>query len=453
MRPLPAITATLALATACQDRIDAPLPRLDEAEVQQPDLVVVTLDTTRADHLGLYGYPRETTPRLDELASEAVVYERFVVPMATTLPVHVSLFTGLEPTEHGVIANAAFDGERFVPPPGLQPLATRLQDAGYTTAAFVSATPVKRDSGIAQGFDTFRQPPGFERPARETVDLALSWLREQAEPPYLLWVHLYDPHHPFAPPRWEGWRMRPDDALRVVAAERGLDEEQLDVLARYDGEIRETDQQLGRLLDSLRAAGRWDRTVLAVIGDHGEGLGQHGIQHHGLVWAEQLHAPLLIRAPGLEPGRDERLATASDLFPTLLALLDAAEPHTLDAQSGRDLLAEHDPRPGVLSRTSPKRQREGAAGERVHETWAWTTAEWTLHHTRRSPTGLFHHLSDPYQQRDRLDDEPERAQRMLREALEEHDQQVLRAETLGAGALGPMEPELILELEALGYVE
>lgn len=454
-RFLPALLAAASALPACSGgTIDAPVPALRAASTPLPDIVLITLDTTRADHVGAYGYPRATTPAIDELAAESLLFERFTVPVATTLPVHTSLLTGLEPSEHGVLANKAFSGERFVPPPGVHTLAGWLGAQGYNSAAFVSATPLKRGTGIAQGFDTFHQPEGFERPARETLDLALAWLEGQAEAPYLLWVHLYDPHHPYEPPLLRRWELRPDDTLRAWASERGLGEELIDPLARYDAELRETDAQVGRLLASLRAAGRWDRTVVVVAGDHGEGLGQHGVMHHGLIWGEQLDTPLLIRAPGLEPGHHLELASASDLIPTLLGLVELPDEAALaDQCSGRDLLADDTERTGVLSHTSPKRQEEGLGAVKVHDTWAYTTAEWTLHFTLRKPTALYHRPSDPHQLHDLIADEPVRSAAMFTEAKRAHADQKRRGRALGAGALEPMDPQMILELEALGYVE
>jgi arylsulfatase A-like enzyme len=448
------LTAACALPACDGGTIDAPLPAFEASGAPQPDIVLITLDTTRADHIGAYGYPRATTPVIDALAAESLLFERFTVPVATTLPVHTSLFTGLEPTEHGVLANLAFSGERFVPPPGVNTLASWLGDQGYTAGGFVSATPLKRATGIAEGFDSFLQPRGFERSAHETIDLALEWLEERAQAPYLLWVHLYDPHHPYEPPLLRRWALRPDATLRALAAERGLGEDQLDTLARYDAELRETDAQVGRLLDSLRVAGRWDRTVVVVAGDHGEGLGQHGVMHHGLIWGEQVHAPLIIHAPGLEPGRHPGLASATDLIPTLLGLVDLPhEQALLDQCSGQDLLAWEGERDAVLSHTSPKRKKEGLGAKKVLDTWAYTTDEWTLHFTLRRPVALYHRPSDPHQLTDVIADEPVRSAAMFTRARAAHADQKRRGRALGAGELAPMDPQMILELEALGYVE
>ncbi len=456
MLPHPtSLALTLLVATACSPAIDGPLHRFDHSEGDALDVVIVTLDTTRADHIGAYGYPRPTTPVLDALAADSLLFERFHVPVATTLPVHTSLFTGLEPTEHGIVANMAFSGERFVAPAGVETLAGWLGSRGYDCAAFVSATPVKHQTGIAEGFATYKQPRTFERTGAETVDLAIGWLGEQALPPYLLWVHLYDPHHPWEPALLDRVRWRPDETLRAWAHERGLGEDDLDTLARYDAELRETDAQLGRLVDSLKAAGRWDRTVLVIAGDHGEGLGQHGITHHGMVWGEQLHAPLLIRAPGLEPGRSDALATATDLVPTLLGLLELEDGASLGTQAtGLDLLGEQSSRQGLLARTSPKREAEGGGGHRtIPETWAWTTDEWVLHWTVNKAVALYHRPTDPHEQQDVLADERPRSAKLYRQARQAHTQQLKLGRSLGAGELAPLDEGLIRELEVLGYMD
>lgn len=443
-------------AVACERRaIREPLPRFADSATEERDLVIVTLDTTRADHLGAYGYPRPTSPSLDDLAAEALVFERFIVPMATTLPVHFSLFTGLEPTEHGVLANKDFENRRFVPPDGARTLAAELRSQGWNTAGFVSAAPVKAHTGLDRGFAHYDQPRKAERSARETTDLALAWLEEQAQPPYLLWVHYFDPHAPLEPPRRHRRAMQTDDSLRSWGAERDLHGEMLEPVARYDGEILCMDEQLGRLVDSLRAAGRWDATVLVVAGDHGEGLGQHGIDHHGMTWIEQLHAPLLIRSPELEPGRHEGLVTASDLVPTVLNLLSPPDVRALVEQAtGLDALGQVEPRRSVLSRTSLRRsERIGDAAILTPDTWALSTEEWTLHWTRKGPLALYHLPTDPFEQRSVLEDHEDLAKTLHVEGTLWLAAQRRLGRRMGAGKVETMDTEVVRQLEGLGYVD
>ena len=169
-------------------------------EAPAPNLVFVTLDTTRADHLGLYGYFRDTSPALDAFGSQAIVFERFIVPMATTLPTHASLFTATQPLEHGVLANSTQGGSRFVPSTHLRSLAEVAGAAGWRTAGFVSSAVLKRGSGIETGFDAFDEPEGEQRNAEATTRTALAWLESTPRGPFLLWVHYFDAHWPYAPP-------------------------------------------------------------------------------------------------------------------------------------------------------------------------------------------------------------------------------------------------------------
>ena len=177
-----------------------------------PNIVLITLDTTRADHLGAYGYFRDTSPRIDAFAEQSIVFEHAIAPMATTLPTHVSILTATHPLEHGVLANVMHGGRRFVPAAGLRSFATVCREQGYRTAAFVSAAPLKRDSGIQLGFEVFDEPDESEaeRSGGQTSDAALRWLAGLEAGPFLLWVHYYDAHWPFAAPAPFGGRYRTD---------------------------------------------------------------------------------------------------------------------------------------------------------------------------------------------------------------------------------------------------
>ncbi|HJS75544.1 MAG TPA: sulfatase-like hydrolase/transferase, partial [Vicinamibacteria bacterium] len=182
----------LLLQAAC-----APSPR---AVLDSPNLVIVSIDTLRADRLGLYGYFRETTPFLDSLAKESLVFERCLAPMAVTFPSHLSLFTGAYPEETGAFANARVGGLAFVPTARLRSLAQVLREGGYRTAAFVGATPLKRHTGIDAGFEHFDEPAAGQRRAGATNKRVLSWLAARDDGPFFLWVHYFDPHKPYDAP-------------------------------------------------------------------------------------------------------------------------------------------------------------------------------------------------------------------------------------------------------------
>ncbi len=316
----------LAAAVAC-----APAP--------PPNVVLVTLDTTRADHLGLYGYFRDTSPQLDAFAAGAIVVERALAPMATTLPSHTSILTGRAPLEHGVLANLAHGGRRFAPALGLRSFAEVCREAGWRTAAFVSAAPLERGSGLEVGFETYHQPgPGFpQRRGEFTMNAALRWLEGVQDEPFFLWVHLYDAHWPYdPPPDFAGLFEGGEELEAFLAARRIPDasersgsgiESTREVTDAYDAELRYQDAQLGRLLGVLAQRPDRDRTAVAIVGDHGEGLSQHGEAAHGGTWDEQLHVPLVLRVPGRGP---ERIVAPVAIADTLVMLARALEAPALE---------------------------------------------------------------------------------------------------------------------------
>ncbi len=315
------------------------------------NLLLITLDTVRADHIGAYGYGRIETPNLDRLASEGVRFAEAGSPVPLTLPAHATILSGLLPPRHGVRNNGA---ERF--PDGPATLATQLGAAGYRTGAFVGAFVLDRRFGLARGFDRYDddipQETGAgldaERPGRVVTDRALAWLAEKSEKPFFAWVHLYDAHAPYAPP----------EPFRALYADRP-----------YDGEIAEVDAQVGRLLAELDRQGLASRTVVAIVGDHGEELGEHGELTHGLlVYEPSLHVPLLLRAPAVLPAGwvVETPVSLADLAPTLAGLVERPLAATADGP-----LDGHD-----LSRRLQKR-REPGAEDLYAESLYGTTFGWS----------------------------------------------------------------------------
>jgi choline-sulfatase len=306
-----------------------------ERAPRQPSLVLVTLDTVRADHLGCYGDRQAVTPSLDRLANEGMRFANASSAVPLTLPSHTSLLTGLLPPHHG-LRNNGVGALR----PGTATLATLLAGAGYRTGAFLGAFVLDHRFGLKEGFEVYddeieRDPKAgpvleAERPGNEVVDRALAWLGKEDARPFFLWAHLYDAHAPYTPPPAWGQRHpgRP-----------------------YDGEISFVDEQVGRILEELRRRGRDCDTVVAVVADHGEGLGEHGEMTHGLLLYEPtLHVPLLLRVPwAAKPRVVETPVSLVDLAPTLAGLLGRPFPSTLD---GRDLsqalLAGGEPASGEL---------------------------------------------------------------------------------------------------------
>ncbi len=294
--------ATIAPA-ACSRRPAAP-----------QNILLITLDTTRADHIGAYGDSAAQTPNLDALAADGVLFERAISSAPITLPAHASLFTGSHPFAHGVRNNGSFVLTGAAPT-----LATVAHDAGYRTAAFVSAFVLDRRYGLGRGFDDYDDRFPLERRGEATAAAAESWLAANARSgrPFFLWLHFYDPHDPYDPP----------PPYRDAFAARP-----------YDGEIAYTDANVGRVIARLRQRDLTDSTIVAVVGDHGESLGEHGEATHAMfVYESDVRVPMLLSAPGRLPrGRRVRaLVRAIDLAPTLVAL--AALPPIPGAQ-GTNLL-------------------------------------------------------------------------------------------------------------------
>jgi arylsulfatase A-like enzyme len=274
-----------------------------------PNILLITLDTTRADRLGSYGYAGAATPNLDRLASEGVRFARALSPVPLTLPAHATLLTGRQPFTHGVRNNGHFTLPEDVPT-----LASVLSTRGYDTAAFVSSFVLDRQFGLATGFTHYdatldEARPGaavsleLERRGDRTVAAARAWLADrarQAQRPYFLWVHLYDPHEPYAAP----------SPYRERFAGRD-----------YDGEVAFADALVGELLEASGYASGAPPLVV-VASDHGESLGEHGESTHGLfVYDETQRVPLIVTWPRvLSPRVVETPVRLLDVAPTVADL-------------------------------------------------------------------------------------------------------------------------------------
>jgi len=278
----------------------------------RPDILLVTLDTVRADRLGTFGGDPLISPNLDRLARRGRAFSSCDAASPLTLPSHATILTGLYPPSHGLRSNG-----RGRLPAGVPTLAQQFQNHGYATAAFVSSVVLDHGHGLDGGFTTYDDQvgPAGERRGDATVDAALSWWRRPRRQPAFIWVHLFDAHAPYRPPSpWaERFPGRP-----------------------YEGEIAFMDAQVGRLLDGMTAAGR--DLVVAVAGDHGEGLGEHGEKEHGLLlYQSTLAVPCILVVPGLTAGgHTSRPVRTLDLMPTLLARAGIVGPEDL---RGLDLLA------------------------------------------------------------------------------------------------------------------
>jgi arylsulfatase A-like enzyme/predicted TPR repeat methyltransferase len=277
-----------------------------QGTVPRPDhVLIVTLDTARADHFSFAADAPAPTPKIDALAAEGTAFLAAFSPVPLTLPAHASLLTGLHPPAHGVRTNGLhrLADDRVT-------LAEVLAEEGFETAAFIGASVLDERFGLGQGFDHYddevdatfegsHRGTFAQRPAEDVVGAALAWLKgESRDERTFTWVHLFDPHLPWVPPEPERSRYGPS----------------------YAAEIAYTDRAVGRLLDGYRDSGRWDSTLVIVTADHGEGLGEHGEATHGfLLHDATVRVPLVLRGPGIPVGRTiDRLVRLEDIFPTVL---------------------------------------------------------------------------------------------------------------------------------------
>jgi arylsulfatase A-like enzyme/thioredoxin-like negative regulator of GroEL len=298
-------------------------------------IVLVTIDTLRADRLPAYGYRGVETPAIDALRREGVLFTNAYSHCPLTLPSHVSLLTGLLPPAHGVRDNLGYrlDGAKHAT------LAARLRAAGYATGAAVSAWVLRPETGLGDGFLSYESVPGrtdgvgsvaeLQRPGRETVSLALDFVAAHRGQPFFLFVHLYEPHAPYTPPspQRERWG------------------------STYEGEIAAADDAVGELVAGLKRQGAYDEAFVVLTSDHGEGLGDHGEEEHGiLLYRETLHVPLIVKRPqGAAGGSSvERAVGLVDVLPTLTEAIGIATPPGV---AGRSLFATNAPRAAIYSET------------------------------------------------------------------------------------------------------
>lgn len=433
------------------------------------NVLLVTLDTTRADHLSCFGYERKTTPHLDRLAEESVLFDLAISTSALTPMAHASILTGLYPHRHGV--RVFWGPTTSYLEEGIPTLATVLREQGYRTGAFTSAYPASPRFGLQHGFDEFDSPVDesildttsnidrglmrqsglwlreregtAQRRGDETADRALRWLAETREP-FLLWTHFFDPHDPaLIPPEeyTEGCDIDPesDDALVAI----------------YDPEIVFMDAQIERLFVALREGGLWERTVVVVIADHGQGLGDHGWFRHRLLYQETIRVPLLIRSPGGPGGtRVDRLVRNVDVLPTVLEVLGHPAPPRIDGESLVGLMrgeSEQSPRIAFaealnsLDEHCPRRLPPG----QLDLLFVVMDQRWKLIHHRDEPANdeLYDLDSDPGELRNVASEFPGQRTRLLRN---------LRVS--GATEIRAVEPgrtqdaEERSQLEALGYI-
>ena len=318
----------------------------------RPPIVIVNLDTLRADHLGSYGYERPTSPNLDAFATESARFHWAFAQGPATPPSQASILSGLYPRSHGRVLNNDKMGE------GVETLAEVLQAAGYATGAFVDGGLMARGFGLEQGFDIYDDEAGR---LRAIGPKAKDWIREKAPAgPFLLLAHTYDVHSPYeqtpepyrsmfleevTPPSEvfqrdvTGHVSRAFDTRHTEKPQQ-LTQEEIDyTIALYDGGILHVDDWFGKFLDFLRRQGLYDRSIVVVISDHGEAFQEHGVLLHDTIYSPVARVPLIVRFPGGEhAGVYEQVVETIDLMPTLLETVEAPVPTTTQGQSLLPLL-------------------------------------------------------------------------------------------------------------------
>ena len=409
------------------------------APAAAPNVLLVTIDTLRADHVGAYGYAAAQTPTIDRLAREGVRLEDAVVQVPQTRPSHACIMTGRLPYEHGIRDN-------YSPPlpAALPTLATVLGGRGWDTAGFVGAYPVSRPSGLDHGFAHYDDPfaggdsttreARTERRAQEVVDHALAWLARPRSRPFLAWVHLFDPHAPYEAPAPYGTRFARHP---------------------YDGEVAYADAQVGRLLDALRALGLEERTLVVFAADHGEDLHEHNryFFHSPSMYSSSLRIPLILALPGVLPrsGETDHPASLVDVAPTALGLLGLPPPSSFQ---GVNLLPG-----GALP---PRPARTAVFSETNGRIFSVSTPEWRLVYNpdRLVPeaaggpypigrTELFDRRHDPREQGNVAALHPDEVRALVAE-VEAWRRRDLREGD--ASAVQTIDPGTAEELRALGYV-
>jgi len=396
-----------------------------EAPAAPPPIVLISIDTLRSDRLPIYGYEEVETPAIDALRRDGLLFERAYAHVPLTLPSHVSLLTGLLPTEHGVRDNQGYDFDATAFPY----LPSLLNEQGYATGAAVSAFVMRPETGLATGFDfydgSFEAGEGITfgdvaRPGLETLESARGWLEGAAGGPFFFFFHLFEPHTPYEPP--EPFASRYDSP--------------------YDGEIAAADRVVGELASLLRELGVYDEAVVILLSDHGEGLGDHGEEEHGVfLYREAIQVPLVVKLPGGERAGETVAAPAQliDVVPTLAQLAGLDMDRDVNRElPGRSLLelGEGDAGRQIYSETYYPR---------IHYGWSELASlvEGRLHYVEAPRPELYDLVADPAEQKNILREERSSYAR-LRDAMAAHER--------GFESPGEVDEETRERLAALGYL-
>ena len=388
-------------------------------------IILISIDTLRSDHLPVYGYQGVATPAIDALRKDAILFEKAYSHYPLTLPSHASLLSGLLPTHTGVRDNSGYTFDAAHHPY----LPQILKKAGYDTGAAVSAFILRHGTGLASGFDLYdddisagagTDADTAQRAGDVTAGKALEWIKGRGGKPFFLFLHLYEPHSPYEPPEPFASRYRN---------------------VPYDGEIATADSIVGTVLAALKAQGIYDRAVVVLVSDHGEGLGEHGEEQHGFfLYRETLQVPLLVKLPGGARAGSTVAAPAGlvDVVPTLLAVTGIDKPAGLDGQSLLSLPVSESPE------APPRQIYAETFFPRLHYGWSDLASliEGRFHYIHGPAAEMFDLAADPGEKRNVLEAE-RRAYAGLRKALDGYDR------TLAAPS--QEDAETTRKLTALGY--
>lgn len=315
------------------------------------NVILIGIDTLRADHLKCYGYQRDTAPNTDRIALQGSIFKRAYATTSWTLPSFHSIFTSLYQISHGVVTDYLRLDESFIT------MAEILKDNGFLTAGFISAPYLKSIFGFSQGFDLYEESPSSPnnpmaqsaRTSHKLSKLVLPWIRKNRNERFFLFVHYWDPHYDFIPPKpyrkmfnpdYKGW-MKGRDFVDDDRINPDMDEEDLkQLLALYDGEIRWTDSHLGLLFEVLEKLKLDDKTIIIIVGDHGEEFFEHGEKgHRNNLYNETIHVPLIFKIPGIKKPRTiEAVVSIVDILPTVLDILEIENPTLMEGRSLKSLI-------------------------------------------------------------------------------------------------------------------
>jgi arylsulfatase A-like enzyme len=458
-------------AWGCRDRSSppSPTPRPSPSAGMPRNVLLLTIDTLRADHLGIYGYRRNTSPRMDAFARSGVVFDQAYTYWPKTRASMIMMFTGRRPSQNG------YSKTHPVLLEFNQTIASTLKQAGYRTAALVDNANVAAQYGYAKGFDSYRETWQEVASLKSEMDRtraisegALEFLRGASKDrPFLLWLHYVNPHAPYTPPPPYDTAFLDDTLagsarLRVVKGYKGGVHENLAVpgqdrlgyyVAQYDGEIAAVDQEVGRVIDALGATGHAANTIVILTSDHGESLGEHDyyFDHGEDLFEPSLRIPLVIVAPGGKPGsRSNAFASTLDVFPTILDAVKLSYPPDL---------AGHSLYPAVMGQPPPPRERLFAQNDmNLRATFDGGFKLVSVPVRENEQLLLFDRRADPGETRNVRRQRPDDFRIQRRELdlyFERMEKEWVHIRRLleGAPGEGRMTPEACEQLKALGYVQ